>query len=91
MARQQQRFSAKYLFVGSVRAIDFSIADPLLGDAHLVGAGELQGGIALGRGTMLLVRVVATVVVAVAHPPLLDALAVGARELVRATRLIWGG
>ena len=72
-------------------AIDFSVADPLLRDADLVRAGELQLRVALGRRAVELVRVVAAVVVAVAHPPLLDALPVGARELVRAAGLIWTG
>lgn len=72
-------------------AIDFAVAHPLLGDADLVRARKLLLRIALGRRTVLLVRIVAAVVVAVAHPPLLDALPVAARELVRATSLIWWG
>lgn len=70
-------------------AIDFSVAHPLLRDADLVWARKLLVRVALGRGTIQFVREVSAVVVGVAHPSFLDALSVAARELVRATSLIW--
>lgn len=79
----------KYLFIGSVLAIDCSVTHPLLRDADLVGASKLLVRVALGRRTIQLVRIVPAIVVEVAHPPLLDALSVGASELGRWTSLIW--
>ncbi len=73
----------KYRFVGSVGAIDISVAFPFVGNANIIAAVEVAIGRASGFWTVItLVRVVSAVVFSVAKPSLLNAAAVGAREFV---------
>lgn len=75
-------------FVGSVAAIDGSIAPPLVGHAIAILAAD-EAGIrrAGGLGALLsFIRSIPAVVFAVAVPAELDASTVGARELVRRAR-----
>lgn len=75
------------LLVGAVGAVQVAVAAPPVQDAGLGGAGELV--LRAGPGRALgLVRVVAAVIVAVAHPAALHAAPVAARELLGAARLI---
>lgn len=89
-AHEQPSDIRTHLLVGAVGAVDFSVAAPLGRHAVLLGALELLDGVALLGSALGLVGSVAAVVVAVAHPALLDAPSVVARELVGATRVICG-
>jgi hypothetical protein len=79
-----------YLFINTVGAVGISVAAPPQRDAVIDAARKLGVLGALGVGTAVLVGSVAAVVVAVAHPALLNTFAVGACKLVRAACFIWG-
>lgn len=76
------------LLIGAVRTVQVSVATPSGGDAVVLRTVEFRIWCACGFGAVFLVGTITTVVVPVAHPPLLDTLAVGAGELVRATGLV---
>lgn len=81
------RFRAA-LFVLAVQTVVISVADPLGSYAIAFSALELRVGVTGYRRAIQLVRVVRAIVVRIANPTLLDALAVRTGEFVRTTSLI---
>lgn len=77
-----------YDFVRLVGAVKVAVASPVQRDARVVLDAREFGLRTSDVRTVELVRAVLTVVVSVAHPNLLDALAVAARELVVSARLV---
>lgn len=80
-------------FIRSVTAVIIGVTAPGVGDAALVGAGELIGG-ACSRhpgGTVGLITVVEAVVVAVAAPACRHTALVGAGESSGGASVVWGG
>ena len=77
------------LFVRRVRTVHIAVAAPPPRHAVAVAAGKFILAVALAHGAVVLVAAVPAVVLLIAQPPLLDALAVGASELGGGARLIW--
>ena len=77
------------LFVRRVRTVHIAVAAPPPRHAVAVAAGKFILAVALVDGAVVLVAAVPAVVLLIAQPPLLDALAVGASELGGSARLIW--
>jgi len=80
--------AAAYPFVGTIRTVEFAIAPPLGSYAILLRTLELLNGITLCGITFGLVGTVAAIVIAIAHPTILDTSAVAASKLIRATSVI---
>lgn len=77
-----------HLLIGAINAVVVSVADPFLTDAPSCGAGKGSWRALVHRAAVPLVASIAAVVVPVAFEAVLDAVAVSAGELVRATSLI---
>lgn len=86
---QRRAARTTHLLIRAVRAVQVAVAAPSRGDADIFRALELRVRDAGDAGAVSLVGAVPAVVVAVAHPALLNALPVRASELVRSTRVIW--
>jgi hypothetical protein len=78
-----------HLFIRAVWAVQVAVAAPSRRDAEVFRAVEIGMWSARDVWAVPLVRAVPTVVIPVADPTLLNALAVRASELVRATGVIW--
>lgn len=77
-----------HLFIGSVRAIKFSITSPFRSDAMIFRTLELFGCVTDSWRTRDFVWIITAIIVSVAHPSLLYAFSISARKLVRPTSVI---
>jgi len=82
---------ASYHLVRLVGTVEVAVTTPFQRDAVVVFHARELGDRTRDVRTVQLVRAVLTVVVLVAHPDLLYALAVAARELVVSARFVCGG